>query len=121
MSMARSPNPSVVLRNVSFTMRHRLTPARACSTHTRMRDNLRLLRLSSSVSSRPLGSFFRLASFLHWRFITLKARVLVQDRFTGIEYLLLISNLLVMGLPSVGATEIQHPLAGSVHHEHVFL
>src|SRR5207245_5773946 len=62
-SMTASDTPSLVLRNTSLTMRELFTPARSCSTLTRICANFRLLRFSASVSSPRGGFFFRLASF----------------------------------------------------------
>src|SRR6516162_233059 len=78
-SIAASETPSFVFRNTSFTMRQRFTPARACSTLTRMRANFRFVRFSAGVSSPLGGLFFRLASLLARRFVPLEAGVLVQD------------------------------------------
>src|SRR3954451_19290095 len=57
--MAESEAPGLVFRNTSFTMRDRFTPARACSTRTRMLANFRLVRFSAAVSSPWRGFFFQ--------------------------------------------------------------
>jgi hypothetical protein len=51
--ISKSEKPSLVLRNTSFTLRDRLTPASACST----RDSFRFSFFSSGVSSLPRGFF----------------------------------------------------------------
>src|SRR3954467_1153552 len=76
--MTASETPSLVLRKTSLTMRERFTPARSCSTWTRICANFRLVRFSASVSSPRGGFFFRLAGFLHRRLIALESAVLVQ-------------------------------------------
>src|SRR5438045_9640504 len=76
--MTSSDTQSLVLRNTSLTMRERFTPARSCSTLTRIRANFRLVRFSASGSSPRGGFFFRLAGFLHRRLIALESSVLVQ-------------------------------------------
>src|SRR5262245_62392493 len=76
--MTVSDTPSLVLRNTSLTMRQRFTPARSCSTWTRICANLRLVRFSASVSFPRGGFFFRLAGFLHRRLIALESGILVQ-------------------------------------------
>ncbi len=60
--MTASETPPFVFRSTSLTMRARFTPARSCSTFTRIRASLRLVRFSAAVSS-PRGGFF----FLHWQ------------------------------------------------------
>src|SRR5690242_10254616 len=65
-SMTASETPSLVLRNTSLTMRQRFTPARSCSTWTRICANFRLVRFSASVSS-PRGGFFFYAGKLGLR------------------------------------------------------
>lgn len=55
--MNRSEQSGCVLRSVSLTQRDRLTPERACSTLTRMRQSARLRRFSSGVNSLPRGFF----------------------------------------------------------------
>ena len=56
--MAESETPALVLRKTSFTMRQRLTPARACLTRTRRLANLRLVRFSAGVRSAAARLFF---------------------------------------------------------------
>src|SRR5881275_3191063 len=75
--MTASDTPSLLLRNTSLTMRERFTPARSCSTCTRIRANFRLVRFSASVSSPRGGFFFRLAGLLNRRLIALESGVLV--------------------------------------------
>src|SRR5262249_56086168 len=76
--MTASDTPSAVFRKTSLTARQRFTPAKACSTRTRMRPNVRLVRFSAGVSSRPGGFFFRLAGPRPRRLVPLEAAVLVQ-------------------------------------------
>src|SRR2546428_13984228 len=76
--MTASDTSSLVLRNTSLTMRERFTPARSCSTLTRICANFRLVRFSASVSFPRGGFFFRLAGFLHRRLIALESGILVQ-------------------------------------------
>src|SRR3954470_23767878 len=103
--MTESETPSLVFRNTSFTMRHRFTPARACSTLTRMRANLRFVRFSAAVSSPRGGFFFRLVSFLYRRLISLKSGILVQYRPRWIGDAFLVGDRLVGRLADVGATQ----------------
>ena len=58
--METSDNPGFLFRKTSLTIRLRFTPAMACSTRTRIRASLRLVRFSAFVSSRPRGFFLRL-------------------------------------------------------------
>jgi len=109
MSIAMSANSSFLLRNVSFTMRLRFTPARACATYTRTLD------------TRRLAFFFRLASYLDRRLIPLESRILIQDGFSGINDVFLISNLLVVCLAGVGGTEKQDSFAHGIHHQDVLV
>src|SRR4051794_28569170 len=78
--MAESEISAAVFRSTSLTMRQRLTPAKACSTRTRIRPSSRLTRFAAAVSSPPRGFFFRLARLGHGRLVPLKAAVLVQHR-----------------------------------------
>src|SRR5512139_1889691 len=55
--MTKSEKLSLVFLKISFTMRHRLIPEMACSTLTRICDNLRLLSFSLAVSSFLCGFF----------------------------------------------------------------
>src|SRR5262245_45956486 len=57
MTMTRSEKPSFVFRKISFTLRQRLTPDRACSTLTRICESLRLVFFSFAVSSFLRGFF----------------------------------------------------------------
>lgn len=81
--MTASESPSVVLRKVSLTIRALFTPDSPCSTRTRILDSLRLVRFAVVVRSPPGGFLFRLASFLHQRFVALEARVFVEDGIGG--------------------------------------
>src|SRR5215471_16367999 len=99
--MDTSDNPGFWLRNTSLTIRLRFTPAMACSTRTRIRANLRLARFSASVSWRPRGFFFRLASLLDRRLIPLKPGILVQGGARRVGQVRLVGDALVMGLPGV--------------------
>src|SRR5438309_7681424 len=103
--MTESETPSLVFRNTSFTMRQRFTPARACSTLTRMRANLRFVRFSAAVSSPRGGFFFRLASFLHRWLVPLESCILVQHRPRWIGDAFLVGDRLVGRLADVGATQ----------------
>jgi hypothetical protein len=103
--MTESDTPSLVFRNTSFTMRQRFTPASACSTRTRMRANLRLVRFSAAVSSPRGGFFFRLASFLHHRLVPLESGILVQHRPRWIGDVFLVGDRLVGRLADLGATQ----------------
>src|SRR2546423_13881597 len=76
--MTASDTPDLVLRNTSLTMRERFTPARSCSTLTRICANFRFARFSAPVSSPRGGFFFRLASLFHCRLIALESGILVQ-------------------------------------------
>ena len=57
MTMTMSEKLSLVFLKISFTIRERLTPERACSTLTRIFDILRFFSFSQSVSSLPRGFF----------------------------------------------------------------
>src|SRR3954464_6670958 len=103
--MTESDTPSLVFRNTSFTMRQRFTPASACSTRTRMRANLRFVRISAAVSSPRGGFFFRLACFLHSWLVPLESGILVQHRPRWIGDAFLVGDRLVGRLADVGATQ----------------
>src|SRR5258708_38565773 len=96
--MTASDTPSLVLRNTSLTMRERFTPARSCSTWTRICANFRLDRFSASASSPRGGFFFRLAGFLHCRFVALESGILVQGGLRRVGDPFLISSLFVRRL-----------------------
>src|SRR5258707_9885637 len=100
--MTASDTSSLVLRNPSLTMRERFTPARACSTLTRIRANFRFVRFSASVSVPRGGFVFRLAGFLDRRLIPLEPGILVQHRPRRVGDVLLIGDLLVVRFASVG-------------------
>src|SRR3954451_4788307 len=100
--MAESEVPGLVFRNTSFTMRERFTPARACSTRTRMLANFRFVRFSAAVSSPRRGFFFRLAGLVHRRLIPVEFRILVEGRARRIGDVLLIGDLLIVCLADVG-------------------
>jgi hypothetical protein len=55
--MTKSEIPCLVSRKTSLTIRHRLTPARACSTFTRVPERIGLSSLSLWLSALPLGFF----------------------------------------------------------------
>src|SRR5262249_49382268 len=119
--MTASDTPSLVLRNTSFTMRERFTPARSCSTLTRIRANFRLPRFSASVSSPRGGFFFRLAGLLHCRLIALESGVLVQGGLRRVGDPLLIGSLFLMCLARVRWAEVVHPLPPGVDDDHVLV
>src|SRR5579859_995123 len=119
--MTASDTPSLVLRNTSLTMRERFTPARSCSTLTRICANLRLVRFSVSVSSPRGGFFFRLAGFLHRRLIALESGVLVQGGPRRIGDAFLIGYLFIMCLARVRLAEVVNPFPPSVDDDHVLV
>src|SRR5215211_809657 len=55
--MTKSEKSSWVFLKISFTIRQRLTPERACSTLTRICESLRLVSFSLVVSSFLCGFF----------------------------------------------------------------
>src|SRR2546429_9885241 len=112
--MPVSDTPSLVLRKTSLTMRQRFTPARSCSTWTRICANLRLVRFSASVRPPRGGFFFRLAGFLHRRLIALEAGILVQGgrRRGGDPFLL--GYLFLVRLGKVRFAEVVNPFAPGV-------
>src|SRR3954468_18054399 len=99
--MTASETPSLVLRNTSLTTRERFTPARSCSTLTRIRANFRFFRFSAGVSCPRGGFFFRLAGLLNRRLISLETGILVQDGPRRIGDLFVIGNLLLVLLAGV--------------------
>src|SRR5438132_10639269 len=119
--MTASDTPSLVLRNTSLTMRQRFTPARSCSTWTRICANFRLVRFSASVSSPRGGFFFRLASFLHRRLIALESGILVQGGPRRIGDPFLIGYLFLMRLARVRLAQVVNPLPPSVDDDHVLV
>src|ERR1700730_5798015 len=119
--MTVSDTPSLVLRKTSLTMRERFTPARSCSTWTRICANLRLLRFSASVSSPRGGFFFRLAGFLHCRLIALEPGILVQGGLRRVGDPFLIGYLFVMRLARVRLAKVVNPLPPGVDDDHVLV
>src|SRR5438445_1851980 len=119
--MTASDTPSLVLRNTSLTMRERFTPARSCSTLTRICANFRLVRFSASVSSPRGGFFFRLAGLLHGRLIALESGVLVQGGLRRVGDPLRIGYLFLMRLARVRLAEIVNPLPPGVDDDHVLV
>ncbi len=75
--MAESETPSLVFRKTSFTMRERFTPARACSTLTRMRASFRFVRFSAAVSFPRGGFFFAWQVLVYGWLVLLKPGVFV--------------------------------------------
>src|SRR5438876_3756501 len=118
--MTASDTPSLVLRNTSLTMRQRFTPARSCSTWTRICANFRLIRFSASVSS-PRGGFFRLASFLDCRLIALESGILVQGGLRRIGDPFLIGYLFLMRLAGVRLAQVVNPFPPGVDDDHVLV
>src|SRR5256886_14740574 len=119
--MTASDTPSLVLRNTSLTMRQRFTPARSCSTWTRICANFRLVRFSAAVSSPWGGFFFRLAGFLHRRLIALEPGILVQGGPRRVGDPFLIAYLFVMRLAGVRLAEVVNPLPPGVNDDHVLV
>src|SRR6266478_4412123 len=119
--MTASDTPSLVLRNTSLTMRQRFTPARSCSTWTRICANFRLIRFSASVSSPRGGFFFRLASFLDCRLIALESGILVQGGPRRIGDPFLIGYLFLMRLAGVRLAQVVNPLPPGVDDDHVLV
>src|ERR1700756_2683291 len=108
--MTASDTPSLVLRNTSLTMRQRFTPARSCSTWTRICANFRFVRFSASVSSPRGGFFFRLAG-LHRRLIALESSVLVQGGPRRVGDPFLIGYPFVVHLAGARSAEVVNPFA----------
>src|SRR5262249_27255284 len=119
--MTASDTPSLVLRNTSLTMRERFTPARSCSTLTRICANFWLVRFSASVSSPRGGFFFRLAGFLHRWLIALESGILVQGGPRRIGDSFLIGYLFVVRLAGVRSAEVVNPLPPGVDDDHVLV
>jgi hypothetical protein len=119
--MTASATPSLVLRNTSLTMRQRFTPARSCSTWTRICANFWLVRFSASVSSPRGGFFFRLAGFLHRRLIALESGVLVQGGVRRIGDPFLIGYLFVVRLARARSAEVVNPFPPDVDDDHVLV
>src|SRR5437764_676523 len=120
-SMTASDTPSLVFRNTSLTMRHRFTPARSCSTWTRICANFRLVRFSASVSSPRGGFFFRPAGFLHRRLIALEAGILVQGGRRRVGDPFLIGYLFLVRLAGVRLAQVVNPLPPGVDDDHVLV
>src|SRR5205814_7460162 len=119
--MTASDTPSLVLRKTSFTMRERFTPARSCSTLTRICANLRLVRFSASVSSPRGGFFFRLAGLLHRRLIALESGVLVQGGPRRVGDPFLIGYLFVVHPAGTSSAEVVNSFAPGVCGDHVLV
>src|SRR5262245_2680817 len=119
--MTVSDRPSFVLRNTSLTMRERFTPARSCSTLTRICANFRFVRFSASVSFPRGGFFFRLAGFLHRRLIALESGVLVQGGPWRVGDPFLIGYLFVVRLAGARSAEVVNPSASGVDDDHVLV
>src|SRR5437867_6990355 len=99
--MTASDTPSLVLRNTSLTMRQRFTPARSCSTWTRICANFRSVRFSASVSSPRGGFFFSLPGLLHRRLILLQSVVVVHGVPRRVGHPALIGYLFILRLAEV--------------------
>jgi hypothetical protein len=119
--MTVSDTPSLVLRKTSLTMRQRFTPARSCSTWTRICANLRLVCFSASVSFPRRGFFFRLAGFLHRRLIALESGILVQGGLRRIGDPFFIGHPFVVRLARARSAEVVNPFAPSVDDDHVLV
>ena len=119
--MAASETLSSVFRNTSLTMRERFTPARSCSTLTRIRANFRLARFSAAESSPRGGFFFRLASFLHRRLLPLESGVLVQDGIRRIGDPFGIRDLLLVRLAGVCRAQVVNPFPPGVDDDYVLV
>src|SRR5262249_5857968 len=119
--MTASGTPSLVLRNTSLTMRERFTPARSCSTWTRICANFRLVRFSASVSSPRGGFLFRLAGLLPCRFIALESGILVQGGPRRVGDPFRIGYLFVMGLAGVRLAQVVNPFPPGLDEDHVLV
>ncbi len=84
---------SVVNRNSSLTIRHRLIPLMTLSTTIGTLEIILFKNLSIGVSSCPL-TFFWLVHYYGGRLIPLKAGVLGQTRIFGIADLTLVRQFL---------------------------
>src|SRR5437660_492724 len=119
--MTASETPSAVFRKTSLTMRQRFTPAKACSTRTRMRPNFRLVRFSAAVNAPPAAFFFRLAGLHSGWLVSLEAAVLVQHGPRRIGDPLVVGDALVRCPADVGAAQEADPLAARLDHDHVLI
>src|SRR6059036_2494259 len=119
--MDASDNPGFLFRNTSLTIRHRFTPAMACSTRTRSFANLRFAAFSAAVSSPPFGFFFRLAGLLHRWLISLKPCVLIQGGARRIAQVFLIGDPLVAGRTRISPAEEQDLLIRSAGQQDVLV
>src|SRR5205823_3428021 len=119
--MTASDTPSAVFRRTSLTMRDRFTPARSCSTFTRIRANFWLVRFSAAVSSPRGGFFFRLAGLVHCRLIPLESGILVQDSPRRVGDPLGVGDLLLVRLARVRAAQVVDPLPPGVDDDHVLV
>src|SRR5215203_416881 len=88
--------PAFVRRRASFTMRQRLTPARACSTTIRPLATAWLSSRSPRLSSCRRG-FFGLVGHHPRRLIALKAGVLIKRGIGRIHNAGLIHGFLIVG------------------------
>src|SRR5215510_5702301 len=89
--------PSVVKRNTSLTIRHRLTPAITCSTTTRILEKSRLQNFPLPLAL-SLWAFFGLRGQYTARLIALKAGVFVERGVRAVGNRSLIHRLLVVRL-----------------------
>src|SRR5437763_2038498 len=119
--MTVSGTPSLVLRSTSLTMRQRFTPARSCSTWTRICASFRLVRFSASVSSPRGGFFFRLAGLLHRRLIALESGVLVQGGPRRVGDSFLIGYLFVVRLAGARSAKVVNPFGSRVTERNVLV
>src|SRR5262245_7023705 len=119
--MTASDTSSLVLRKTSLTMRERFTPARSCSTLTRICANFRLVRFSASVSSPRGGFFFRLAGLLHRRLIALESAILVQGGHRWIADPFRFGYLFVVRLAGIRSAEVVNPFPPGVDEDHVLV
>jgi hypothetical protein len=119
--MTESETPSLVFRKTSLTTRQRFTPARACSTLTRMRANLRFVRFSEGVRVPRGGFFFRLAGLLHCWLIPLESGVFVQHSPWWIRDAFLVGDLLVGRLADASATQEPDAFPWDIGDDHVLV
>src|SRR5437588_12806135 len=113
--------PSAVLRNTSLTMRQRFTPARACSTRTRICPDFRLLRFSAALSSPPGGFFFRLARLGHCRLVSLEPAIPIQGSPRRVGDPLMARDGLARPPADAGPPQDADALAVRLHDGHVLV